>query len=66
METSDRLMTLAELAEMLGIPVNTLYGWRCRGEGPPGYRIGRHIRYRRTAVEEWLETQSDHQHTVRR
>ncbi|WP_041791787.1 helix-turn-helix domain-containing protein [Microlunatus phosphovorus] len=66
METSDRLMTLAELAEMLGIPVNTLYGWRCRGEGPPGYRIGRHIRYRRAAVETWLETQTDHQHTVRR
>lgn len=62
METSDRLMTLAELAEMLGIPVNTLYGWRCRGEGPPGYRIGRHVRYRRSAVESWLETQTDHQH----
>ena len=35
---------------------------RCRGEGPPGYRIGRHIRYRRAAVEAWLETQTDHQH----
>lgn len=66
METSDRLMTLAELAEMLGIPVNTLYGWRCRGEGPPGYRIGRHIRYRRAAVEAWLETQTDHERMVRR
>jgi excisionase family DNA binding protein len=66
METSDRLMTLAELAEMLGIPVNTLYGWRCRGDGPPGYRIGRHIRYRRAAVEAWLETQTDHQRTVGR
>lgn len=66
MEASDRLMTLAELAEMLGIPVNTLYGWRCRGEGPPGYRIGRHIRYRRQAVEEWLETQTDHERMVGR
>jgi excisionase family DNA binding protein len=66
MEGTDRLMTLAELAEMLGIPVNTLYGWRCRGDGPPGYRIGRHIRYRRAAVEAWLETQIDHQRTVGR
>ncbi len=66
MEASERLMTLAELAEMLGIPVNTLYGWRCRGEGPPGYRIGRHIRYRRAAVEEWLETQTDHERMVGR
>jgi excisionase family DNA binding protein len=59
MDAADRLMTLAELSEMLGIPVNTLYGWRCRGEGPPGYRIGRHIRYRRAAVEAWLEEQTD-------
>lgn len=59
MDAADRLMTLAELSEMLGIPVNTLYGWRCRGEGPPGYRIGRHVRYRRTAVEAWLQTQTD-------
>jgi predicted DNA-binding transcriptional regulator AlpA len=50
----------------LGIPVNTLYGWRCRGEGPPGYRIGRQIRYRRAAVETWLETQTDHERTVGR
>ncbi len=66
MDSTDRLMTLAELSEMLGIPVNTLYGWRCRGEGPPGYRIGRHIRYRRAAVETWLETQTDHERTVGR
>jgi hypothetical protein len=26
---------------------------------PPGYRVGRHVRYRRTAVEAWLETQAD-------
>ena len=61
MDTIDRLMTLAELAEMLGVPVNTVYQWRTRGEGPPGYRIGRHVRYRRSAVEIWLETQTDHQ-----
>ena len=65
MENTDRLMTLAELSEMLGIPVNTLYGWRCRGEGPPGYRIGRYVRFRRTAVETWLERQTDHERLSR-
>jgi excisionase family DNA binding protein len=55
----ERLMTLPELSEMLGVPIETLYGWRHRGEGPGGYRIGRHVRYRRAAVEEWLETQAD-------
>ena len=47
----ERLMTLAEFAELLGVPVGTLYGWRHQGEGPPWYRIGRHVRYRRSAVE---------------
>jgi len=30
----DRLMTITDLSEMLGVPVDTLYGWRHRGEGP--------------------------------
>jgi excisionase family DNA binding protein len=55
----DRLMTITDLSEMLGVPVDTLYGWRHRGEGPAGYRIGRHVRYRRAAVEAWLDTQVD-------
>jgi excisionase family DNA binding protein len=55
----DRLMTITDLSEMLGVPVDTLYGWRHRGEGPAGYRIGRHVRYRRAAVEAWLDTQAD-------
>jgi excisionase family DNA binding protein len=57
---SDRLMTMAEVSDLLGIPVSTLYGWRHRGEGPAGYRIGRHVRYRRAAVEAWIEMQADH------
>ena len=54
----DRLMTMAEVSDLLGIPVSTLYGWRHRGEGPAGYRIGRHVRYRREAVEAWIETRA--------
>lgn len=66
MQSTERLMTLADLSEMLGVPVNTIYGWRSRGEGPPGYRVGRHVRYRRAAVDAWLETQTDHQRVVGR
>jgi hypothetical protein len=39
--------TIADLSWMLGIPVDTLYGWRHRGLGPRGYRVARHVRYRR-------------------
>jgi excisionase family DNA binding protein len=56
---SERLMTIADLSVMLGIPIDTLYGWRHRGVGPAGYRIGRHVRYRRDAVEAWLARQAD-------
>lgn len=55
----ERLMTLSEVAEMLGVPPSTLYAWRYRGDGPSGYRIGRHVRYRRAKVEAWLERQID-------
>ena len=56
----ERLMTIAELAWMRGIPVGTLYGWRHRGLGPRGYRVGRHVRYRRSTVEAWLSEQADY------
>ena len=56
---SARLLSPADLSEMLGVPVPTLYGWRCRGEGPMGYGIGCHVRYRRSVVEAWIEEQAD-------
>lgn len=55
----DRLLSPAELADYLGIPLQTLYQWRHRGEGPPGYRIGRHVRYRSSDIRAWLDDQTD-------
>jgi excisionase family DNA binding protein len=43
-----------EVAEYLGIPVQTIYQWRTRGYGPPGRRIGKHVRYRPADVELWV------------
>ena len=57
MEPADRLLTVKELAEYLGVPVTTLYQWRYRREGPLGFRVGRHVRYRWTEVTEWIEDQ---------
>jgi excisionase family DNA binding protein len=54
METRERLLTVQDLAEYLGVPATTLYQWRHRGEGPPGFRVGRYIRYRRNDVEQWI------------
>ncbi|NAZ80587.1 helix-turn-helix domain-containing protein [Kineococcus sp. R8] len=42
------------LAELLGVPLATLYRWSSRGEGPPTYKIGRHLRYREDEVVKWV------------
>lgn len=55
MDAADRLMTLTELTEVLGIPLATRYGCPSRGERPSGDRIGR---YRREAIEIWLKPRS--------
>lgn len=49
-------MTGQELAELLHVPVNTLHRWRQRGTGPASIKVGRHVRWRRSSVEAWLQT----------
>ncbi|MFZ0013294.1 MAG: helix-turn-helix domain-containing protein [Acidimicrobiia bacterium] len=51
------LLSPQQVAEYLGIPVATLHQWRYRREGPPGFRVGRHVRYRRSDVDDWIERQ---------
>jgi excisionase family DNA binding protein len=54
MDRLERLMTPAELAEYLGVPIATLYVWRHRRLGPPSLKAGRHLRYRPRDVEQWI------------
>jgi excisionase family DNA binding protein len=58
-EPGEALLSIAELAAYLGVPVATIYRWRHEHQGPVGYRIGRYIRYRARDIEEWLEIQRD-------
>lgn len=51
------LASVEDLAEFLGVPVNTVYQWRSKGTGPRGARVGRHIRFRWENVERWLDEQ---------
>ncbi len=51
----ERLLTVEEVAEWLGVPVGTIYAWRYRSTGPASYKVGRHVRFRRGDVERWLE-----------
>ncbi len=60
----EKLLTVAEVAEYLGVPVRTIYAWRTRSEGPVGIRVGRHIRYRPSSVESFLREQTDDRATA--
>ncbi len=49
-------LTPEELAELLKLPsVETVYQWRRKRTGPPGFRAGRHVRYNLAAVLVWTE-----------
>jgi predicted DNA-binding transcriptional regulator AlpA len=59
MVDNEGLVDLDWLSEFLDIPERTIYAWRQRGEGPPAYRGGRYLRYRRSEVEAWLNERHD-------
>jgi len=52
------LLSANNLAEMLGVPLGTIYRWNHRGDGPVPLHIGRHVRYRLQDVERWIDEQA--------
>ncbi|WP_086769459.1 helix-turn-helix domain-containing protein [Streptomyces bobili] len=51
----ERYLTPADVAELLGVPVETLYQWRRKRSGPPAFRVGRHLRYDPARLREWVD-----------
>lgn len=41
----DRYLTPDDIAEIFGVPRETVYQWRKKRTGPPGFRVGKHVRY---------------------
>lgn len=41
----DRYLTPDDISEMFEVPLETVYQWRKKRTGPPGFRIGKHLRY---------------------
>ena len=41
----DRYLTPDDIAGMFEVPIETVYQWRRKRTGPPGFRIGKHLRY---------------------
>jgi predicted DNA-binding transcriptional regulator AlpA len=59
MEIKPRLWTVQDVSEYLGVPVSTLYDWRCRGCGPRAKKVGRYLRYRPDDVRAWFDALAD-------
>ncbi len=49
------LIGVEELAEYLGVPVQTIYDWRLSGRAPRAYKFGKHLRFAASDVAAWLE-----------
>ena len=55
----DRLMTIDEVAEFLNLPVATIRKQRSEMKFARGYKLGKHVRWRRSDLLEWLESKAD-------
>lgn len=53
------LKSAQEVADYVGVPVATVYRWNTNGTGPRRYRVGKHVRYRLSDVDTWLEGKVD-------
>lgn len=53
----DRYLTPEDIAELFDVPLETVYQWRKKRTGPPGFRVGKHVRYDPAAVHTWIAEQ---------
>ncbi|MFV5996066.1 helix-turn-helix transcriptional regulator [Streptomyces sp. NPDC056231] len=52
----DRCLTPEDIAALFSVPLETVYAWRKKRTGPPGFRIGKHLRYDPGAVRAWADS----------
>lgn len=50
----DRYLTPDDIAALFGVPLETVYQWRRKRTGPPGFRVGKYVRYDPAAVARWI------------
>jgi excisionase family DNA binding protein len=56
---SDNVLTIEELSVYLKIPKSTLYKLVREGK-IPSQKVGRHLRFHRESIDEWLKREDEH------
>lgn len=56
MATNQTFLDSDQAAEYLGLKRTTLEAWRCRGGGPRFAKLGRAVRYRKSDLDDWIES----------
>ncbi|MBU4214304.1 MAG: helix-turn-helix domain-containing protein [Actinobacteria bacterium] len=56
---AEPLLTPDQVAAVLGVPKTTLFRWRVDAKGPLGIRVGKHLRFRQSEVDRWLDEHTD-------
>jgi predicted DNA-binding transcriptional regulator AlpA len=58
-DTERGLLSIKEVSEFVGLPISTIYSQRQRrvGIGALGIPIGRHLRWRLSDIDTWLDAQ---------
>lgn len=55
MMNRDRWLSVDEIAEHLGVKRDTVYAW-IRDKALPSHRVGRLWKFKRAAVDRWVES----------
>ncbi|MGW7134362.1 helix-turn-helix transcriptional regulator [Streptomyces bobili] len=51
----DRYLNPDDIAVIFKVPKETVYQWRKKRIGPPGFRIGKHLRYDPADVRAYVD-----------
>jgi hypothetical protein len=59
-DRDQKLLTIAEAADLVRAPIATLRYWRHLGTGPCSFRLGRRVLYRYADLILWIDEHHDH------
>jgi excisionase family DNA binding protein len=60
----ERWLSVQEVAAHLGVSRETIYAW-IKGKDMPAHRVGRHWKFKRSEVDDWVRRDGAAEHDFR-